>query len=675
MPNATNLSRAATVSAASGSQRQLLQRRGSFTADRSDSNSFSNHSFDNKRVSRDDLALILKSSRKGNVTAFHIPIHGRPPSPDLSPRTSSLSRTTLVRTSTPDSMGDTGEVGVIAVGMAIGSPSHIGDLVPAPWNPQNRAMNAAVDTPESIKEPESKPEPIEDHDQKPRKWGIFRSKSKRGTRPEKPQRSLTDTNASTTSLTSSGLPSSVSGEPSARRPPKHTPIIVRSHTEPTISQPIEITEESPLPTQTPIDTAFSPSKLGKDKSPTQSKTTKEAKSKEPGSGGMGRKMSLRAFRGDSSKKRAQRGPVPPSSPPPMPAIPRSLLDVEIPDTKMDRYSVMFNSVLQPQQGSASSLLARRQANLDHLKMVKDAIAENRDGFRRPRRATSPQPSPIFVPTGNQMKPLPSPRFRANTSPVPYDSPSFVQTPEILTHEAKAKVVTLSRSETQHDKFASQATHYQPVLVSKFNRRPSGAAAERISLVPKIHPSPPRAALSPAKLSRQNSPYTPSSGAAPVSPEHTDDEKDVHVAKGRNTSPSQASWQMVSPPASITSTNTGTSRRFSPSSSSSSPKKKGTDADAQEALRNAVEISIARQISVSQQQRKMLHPLKSNPSVRHRRNGSPATSGPGYIPIEEGERLAETRSSTPVLVNPRELTHSPDAYQMHRKSEMVILEES
>ncbi|KAG8669987.1 hypothetical protein FPOAC2_09330 [Fusarium poae] len=676
MPNATNLSRAATVSAASGSQRQLLQRRGSFTVDRSDSKSFSDHSLDNKRVSRDDLALILKSTRKGNVTAFHIPIHGRLPSPDLSPRTSSLSTTTLVRTSTPDSVGDTGEIGVIAVGMAIGSPSHMGDSVPAPWNPQNRAMNAAVDAPESIQESEPKPasEPVEEHDQKHRKWGIFRSKSKRGTRPEKPQRSLTDSNASTTSLTSSGLPSSVSGEPSSRRPPKHKPIVIRSHTEPTISQPTQVAEESPLPTQTPSQATFSPSKLGKEKATTEIKATKETKPKEPGSGGMGRKMSLRAFRGDSSKKRAQRVAVPPSSPPPMPAIPRSLLDVEIPDVKMDRYSVMFNSVLQPQQGSASSLLARRQANLDHLKMVKDAITENRD-FRRPRRATSPQPSPNFVPTGDQMKPLPSPRFRANTSPAPYDSASFVQTPEILTHEAKAQVVTLSRTEVQHGKFASQATHYQPVLVSKFNRRPSGTNVERISLVPKIHPSPPRAVVSPEKFSRQNSPYTPVSGAVPVSPEHTDDEKDVHVAKGRNTSPSQASWQMASPPASVTSSNAGASRRFSPSSSLSSPKKKSSDTDAQEALRNAVEISIARQISVSQQQRKMLHPLKSNPSVRHRRNGSPATSGPGYIPIEEGERLAETRSSTPVLVNPRELTNSPDAYQTHRKSEMVIFEDS
>lgn len=670
MANATNLSRAATVSAASASHRRIQPRRGSFTADRSDTKSLFNHSFDNKRVSRDDLALILKSSKSStNVTAFHIPIHGRPPSPELSPRTSSQPRTTLVRTSTPDSMGDSGEVGVIAVGMAIGSPTQMGDFTPAPWNPRNRAMSAAVDTQEP--EPQSTQEPVEE---KPRKWGIFRSKSKRSTRPEKPQRSLTDSNASSVSLASSAIPSSVSEEPSSRRAPKHKPIVLRAHTEPrlTISEPLELAEDLPLSVQTPSEAITSPSKAGKEKVTTPIKASKETKPKEPGSGGMARKMTLRGLRGDSKKKRAERIPVPPSSPPPMPAIPRALLDVEIPSIKMDRYSVMFNSVLQPQQGSSSSLLARRQANLDNLKTVKDAIAENRGGYQRTRRATSPQPSPSFEPNADTSKPLPSPRFRANTNPVPYDSPSFVSTPEILTHEAKAQIVQLPPSSASpHDKFAQQATHYQPVLVSKFNRRPSGAAPERISLIPKIHPSPPRATMSPEKFSKQNSPYTPGSGALPASPEHTDDEKDIGVAKRRNHSPSH----MASPPASVTSSKAETSRRFSPTSSIASPKKQASEADAQEALRNAVEVSIARQISVSQQQRKMLHPLKSNPSIRHRRNGSPGSSGPSYIAIEKDERLSETKSSTPVLVNPRELSYSPDAYQMNRKSEMVILEES
>ncbi|KAF4342896.1 hypothetical protein FBEOM_3108 [Fusarium beomiforme] len=661
----TNLSRAATVSAASGYQR----RRGSFTADRTDTHSLSKHSFD-KRVSRDDLALILKSSKKGSVTAFHIPIHGRLPSPEHSPRTTSLTRTTWVRTSTPDSMIDSGETGVIAVGMAIGSPTQMGDFAPAPWNPQNRAMNAVVDIPEPISEP--MPEPMEDTQQKARKWGIFRSKSKRATRPEKPQRSMTESvNTSTTSLGSSGMPSSAPADQSSRKMPKHKPIVIRSQTEPIISEPTETLDVVPRSVPTPAEVnPISPGKLTKEKPALQRKASKEAKLKDPGSGGIGRKMSLRGLRGDSSKKRSERAVAPPpSSPPPMPVIPHSLLDVEIPSIKMDRYSVMFNSVLQPPQGSASSLLARRQATLDHLKSVKDAIAENRDEALRPRRATSPQPSPTFNSQDSSRPPL-SPRFRANTSPALMDSYYHSEdSPEAVT----PRVAQVSRSESQHNKFAAQATHYQPALVSKFNRRPSAASTEKISVTSAKQTSPPVFNIPPNTHSKHSSPFTPSPAAVPESPEHTDDETYIHQAKARISSPAEASWQMVSPPASITSSVAETSRQFSPSSSLASPKKQAPEADAQEALRNAVEISIARQISVSHQQRKMLHPLKSNPSLRHRGNGSP--SGPGYIPIEKDERLAETKSSTPTLVHPRELTHSPDAYQMHRKSERVILEES
>ncbi|KAF4449950.1 hypothetical protein F53441_6869 [Fusarium austroafricanum] len=662
---ATSLSRAATVSAASGYHR----RRGSFTADRTDSHTLSNHTFD-KRVSRDDLALILKSSKKNNVTAFHIPIHGRLPSPEHSPRTSSVTRTTWVRSSTPDSMIDSSETGVIAVGMAIGSPTQMGDLAPAPWNPQNRAMNAVVDIPEPI--PEPIPESVEDTQQKTRKWGLFRSKSKRTTRPEKPQRSMTESvNTSTTSLGSSGMPTSAPIEQSSRKMPKHKPIIIRSQTEPIISEPAEIVEE--IPRSVPMSAEAkptSPGKLTKENPALQRKASKEAKLKDSGSGGIGRKMSLRGLRGDS-KRRSEKAVVPPpSSPPPMPAIPHNLLDVEIPSIKMDRYSVMFNSVLQPPpQAPASSLLARRQATLDHLQTVKDAITENREEALRPRRATSPQPSPTFA-QPDTSKPLPSPRFRANTSPALLDSAYYER--ESFHEAATPRVAQILRSESQHDKFATQSPHYQPALVSKFNRRPSDASPGKVNVGSAKQISPPMPVISPDTYSKHSSPYTPSPGAIPESPEHTDDEKEVHVAKDRVIS---SSSQMVSPPASITSSSAENPRRFSPPSASlTSPSNQSSEADAQEALRNAVEISIARQISVSHQQRKMLHPLKSNPSLRHRSNGNGSPSGPGYIPIEKGERLAETRSSTPVLVHPRELTHSPDAYQMHRKSERVILEE-
>lgn len=52
-----------------------------------------------------------------------------------------------------------------------------------------------------------------------------------------------------------------------------------------------------------------------------------------------------------------------------------MLDVDIPSTHMERYSVMFGSVLQrPSNDQPSSLLARRQATLDKLKTVNEAIA-------------------------------------------------------------------------------------------------------------------------------------------------------------------------------------------------------------------------------------------------------------------------------------------------------------
>jgi len=52
------------------------------------------------------------------------------------------------------------------------------------------------------------------------------------------------------------------------------------------------------------------------------------------------------------------------------------LDVDIPSVHMERYSVMFGSILQkpPGTSNSSSLLARRQATLDKLKTVNEALA-------------------------------------------------------------------------------------------------------------------------------------------------------------------------------------------------------------------------------------------------------------------------------------------------------------
>lgn len=62
-------------------------------------------------------------------------------------------------------------------------------------------------------------------------------------------------------------------------------------------------------------------------------------------------------------------------PPPMRSATGPLLDVEIPSVKLDRYSVMFGSLLQSTSNStsnrSSSLLVRRQGNSDRLKPLNE----------------------------------------------------------------------------------------------------------------------------------------------------------------------------------------------------------------------------------------------------------------------------------------------------------------
>ncbi|TGO11313.1 hypothetical protein BTUL_0112g00020 [Botrytis tulipae] len=80
------------------------------------------------------------------------------------------------------------------------------------------------------------------------------------------------------------------------------------------------------------------------------------------------------------------------------------LDLALPSVQMERYSVMFGDILQKPSTTTSSLLQRRQATLDRLKIVEEALAnkeaelEARTRALTKRRATSPQPhhnSPAF----------------------------------------------------------------------------------------------------------------------------------------------------------------------------------------------------------------------------------------------------------------------------------------
>ncbi|KAI9731078.1 MAG: hypothetical protein M1818_007935 [Claussenomyces sp. TS43310] len=75
-----------------------------------------------------------------------------------------------------------------------------------------------------------------------------------------------------------------------------------------------------------------------------------------------------------------------------------MLDVSIPGVQLERYSVMFGSVLE-WKSQASSLLERRQATLDKLETVNEAVAEYerhepglQTQFTLPRHARPPQTS-------------------------------------------------------------------------------------------------------------------------------------------------------------------------------------------------------------------------------------------------------------------------------------------
>jgi hypothetical protein len=123
---------------------------------------------------------------------------------------------------------------------------------------------------------------------------------------------------------------------------------------------------------------------------------------------------------------------------------KPLLDVSIPDIKLDRYSVMFNNLLQPTSDRSSSLLVRRQGNAEKLKPLnkltvkvsntslhglkfklkreQENLKESPMDYRLQRRATSPvvpSPSPrlsLFPNTTSSRAASPAPRL--GTAPLP-----------------------------------------------------------------------------------------------------------------------------------------------------------------------------------------------------------------------------------------------------------------
>jgi hypothetical protein len=407
-----------------------------------------------------------------------------------------------------------------------------------------------------------------------------------------------------------------------------------------------------------------------------------------------------------------------------------LLNIDIPDIRLERYSVMFSGVLNP-SGTKSSLLERRQATLERLKTISDELENEleREGLR-PRRATSPQPmkSPSFslfpqtpsrqsgmiAVSGSAMastSSLAPPRglTRSNTSPAYLPSPSRATfelppqqpSPEQPRREKKTVTIVSPRAMDERNRAAQveklreqQQTQQRHQARSHLQPAASAAAA--------FHFHPNESSLN------LDSPHSDSSALS--SEDEDEDARTTHrrafpsslkpslgpepqweiITPPSSTSTSSASsadsastsTTIPSPPTTTTQTTAAATKKRSPSTSSSLTSRPSLDArvsvdEDDAALKAAVEISIARQISISRQQRRLLRPFgqggvtmsSSGMGMRGRSATVGGAGGRERGVIEEEEftvGVIKGRVTTPVMVG-------GGSGAEYRRSERVVLD--
>ncbi|KAI0117218.1 hypothetical protein F4814DRAFT_448221 [Daldinia grandis] len=354
-----------------------------------------------------------------------------------------------------------------------------------------------------------------------------------------------------------------------------------------------------------------------------------------------------------------------------PAPSGSLLDVEIPQITMERYSVMFGSVLQSQP----SLLARRQVTVQKLKGTDDATESDKgrkhhDVSRRESFPAGMSPSLALFPPAPPRKPTqtshnsPS-RLRSNTSPAQLRSPLKASFDHTTPHQKKP-----SDDEPTPPPRKGPSVHRYPqdkLTIATLARAREQAAAAREHQF-----SPETSSLILESPVDSTSPGFEIVKSEPLRP------KASYMQEPK--------WQMITPPNPTPSTTTTTATTATTPSSSTSDKKpppspassahshlsqlsQDDDDDILDSSNmNPVELSIARQISISRQQRKMLRPL-NKVSVRKQQPPPPVPK----IAIAQNERLAETKTATPTLIIPEEEAAAESPLGYHRKSERVVLD--
>ncbi|KAB5576539.1 hypothetical protein GE09DRAFT_1096163 [Coniochaeta sp. 2T2.1] len=605
-----------------------------------------------KRMSKDDMYLSgYTGQRKKGLQPYRVGMRttGGLPTPESSPEmnyaTLSSPLTLPPRVHTPDTLSS----GEIQIGMAIGSPSHPPDALP--WESQTGFQSRQPLTPPDLYQTTAAPVHRQKTQRRKLFGGLFGSRKK-----EEPSRASLETTESSSATTTS-MASQPFGESTPtrsytvadRKAPKYQPIVVRSNTLPVVESPASEPRRRWNKPQG--------SQLAVEQKPDHEQTNYLSPNPTPSTYTLG------------------------SSP---------LLDIEIPSIKMERYSIMFSNVLN-QQATSSSLLARRQATLDRLKTINDKILHEEEEKEklRTRRATTPPPakSPgfsLFPPTPNHHhhgnSPLTPRRLaRSNTSPALLPSPSRASFdhPPHTRKERKTVTIVSPRSMEQRQPHppANPIPNSLPANPRPVPQQPQPERIISTAEAESFHFGPDESGLildSPGSISSPTMGYAYASvvDAQPLRP--TIPEPEWQIINPDPT-PAQPRQQPSSSASSIATT------RRSPSSSASSththvtrPSVDTVDVDESDsALKAAVEISIARQISISRQQRTLLRPLKTEvgqlppPSGRVRAGTVGGQSPIRKVVVSRKEgRVVETKVGTPTEVR--------DVASL-RKSERVVLD--
>ncbi|KAL2755170.1 hypothetical protein ACRALDRAFT_1071722 [Sodiomyces alcalophilus JCM 7366] len=597
-----------------------------------------------KRQSKDDLYILNRPATRG-FKPYHIPIRGRPPSPrDDAWEGSPTRQTTSLGSRTTESRDTQNDI--ITIGMALGSPAHPPPGVYDNW--QLPAIGMAVTS--APMEPSPGPAAPTSQRQKSVRWKLFGRSKSRNQKPD-PRVAPMPAPGPTTPIPvpTHNHASVLDRSGTGRGQPKHKPLIIRSQTE-----PLPYTLEDP-------DQGFE----RVNRRPLDQTLRVEDRNGQP---------DLPGIYSDPTRS--------------------PLLNVEIPSITMERYSVMFGNVLQ-NQSSSSTLLARRQATVEKLKSttsnrvpLQEQDVEDHDGRLRPTAPPSHEspsltlfpPSPLSSASASPR----SPRYRASTLPAGLPAHPR-QTAYSTQPTATAVAVTKARPEPGSS----------PVPLPR--ERLESATGDDDH--PDLHRKVPRASPPNQRIEQPDTAVHSATGEA--SPASRNEER-VRPVVRKPTRKILTTLRDATKSPSIAGHHTVPGTRASPRGravSSPTPavlehaKKSSQERfDDEMTLNTAVEISIARQISISQQQRHMLRTgiagrprkltkehsgLNSLPEGFRDRVG-PGTptvkQAPAVTNVADNGRLATTKTAMPTVVTPPE-PQDDSPLAEHRKSEWVVVEGS